>query len=238
MPILNGKKHTAMWGGIDVKTRSALQDALIRFDQVNTAPTTTTGHRYLYVNSSNALVFNNGTTATTIGAAGSVAVGTWDAIFAGDQTLNVAGTTFTVDNSSGNNDVLTVTNTGAGAGDCIQITNVGTGNDIEGTSDTWHFSAVGDMTANMAVFAGDAGSNSLTLTAGDVLISDGSIALTDADDAASFTITNNTATTASVNVFAGSGVFTGSTTTSFMTITPSGLTTGTARSEEHTSELQ
>ena len=87
MAILNGKKHTAMWGGIDVKTRSALQDAVIRFDQVNTAPTTTSGHRYLYVNSANALVFNNGTTATTIGAAGSVAVGTWDAIFAGDQTL-------------------------------------------------------------------------------------------------------------------------------------------------------
>src|SRR3990167_2209073 len=150
MAILNGKKHTAMWGGVDIKTRSALQDAVIRFDQVNTAPTTASGHRYLYVNSSDALVFNNGTTATTIGAAGSVAVGTWDGIFAGDKTLNVAGTTFTIDNSTGNNDVLTLTNTGAGSGDVLQITNVGTGNDIEGTSNTWSFSNVGDMTANMA----------------------------------------------------------------------------------------
>lgn len=76
--------------------------------------------------------------------------------------------------------------------------------------------------------AGLGANNMLTITAGDVVMSDGSITLTDADNAASLSVTNNTATTASVIVFAGSGVFTGSTTGSFMTITPSGLTTGTA----------
>lgn len=75
---------------------------------------------------------------------------------------------------------------------------------------------------------GAGGSNMIAITAGDVALSDGSVTLTDADNAATFSATNNTATTASVFVFAGSGVFTGSTTTSFMTITPSGLTTGTA----------
>jgi len=75
--------------------------------------------------------------------------------------------------------------------------------------------------------AGVAGSTVFTITAGDAVLSDASVAITDADNAATFSVTNNTATTASVIVLAGSGVFTGSTTTSFMTITPSGLTTGT-----------
>jgi len=66
-----------------------------------------------------------------------------------------------------------------------------------------------------------------TYTAGDMTMSDGSLAITDADDAATFSVTNNTATSASVVVLAGSGVFTGTTTTSWMTITPSGLTSGT-----------
>ena len=80
----------------------------------------------------------------------------------------------------------------------------------------------------VVVALGTAASNSFTLSNGDVLMSDGSITLTDADDAASFSLTNNTATTASVVAIAGSGVHTGTTTTSFMTITPSGMTSGTA----------
>lgn len=78
------------------------------------------------------------------------------------------------------------------------------------------------------VIAGAGGNTVFTITAGDAVMSDGSLAITDADNAATFTVTNNTATSASVVVVAGSGVHTGTTTTSFMTITPSGLTTGTA----------
>jgi len=66
-----------------------------------------------------------------------------------------------------------------------------------------------------------------TYTAGDMTMSDGSLAITDADDAASFSVTNDTATSATVVALAGSGVFTGSTTASWMTLTPSGLTSGT-----------
>jgi putative membrane protein len=66
-----------------------------------------------------------------------------------------------------------------------------------------------------------------TMTTGDASIADGSLAIVDADQAASFSVTNNTATTAPVIVLAGSGVRSGATTNAFMTITPSGMTTGT-----------
>ena len=82
-------------------------------------------------------------------------------------------------------------------------------------------------TGNVTV-VGSAGTNVVTVSNGDLVVSDGSLTMTDADDAATVSATNNTATTASVFVFAGSGAFTGTTTTSFMTLTPSGLTTGTA----------
>jgi hypothetical protein len=107
----------------------------------------------------------------------------------------------------------------------------------EGTLNGGYYVRCWDVTAGAAVFsiaengdmvvAGTAGSNALTLTAGDLLLSDGSVTVVDADNAASLSVTNDTATTASVVVVAGSGVFTGSTTSSFVTITPSGLTTGT-----------
>lgn len=80
------------------------------------------------------------------------------------------------------------------------------------------------------VIAGSAsGTAALTLTAGDFVVTDGQTTITRAgDDAVAFTVTNNSAATASAIVFAGSGTFTGSTTTSFFTVTPSGLTSGTA----------
>lgn len=71
------------------------------------------------------------------------------------------------------------------------------------------------------------GTTVLTVTAGDAIFSDGSLAITDADNANSFSVTNNTATTVSVIDIAGSGVFTGVTTASFMEVSASGLTTGT-----------
>lgn len=74
--------------------------------------------------------------------------------------------------------------------------------------------------------AGSNGVTVLTLTAGDLLVTQGSITVTNDDDnAATLSITNDTATTADVIVFAGSGTFTGD---SFMSVAPSGLTTGSA----------
>lgn len=78
--------------------------------------------------------------------------------------------------------------------------------------------------------AGNAATNVFLITAGDVVWSDASLTMTDADDAATLSITNNTnvGTNASLIAVAGSGAYTGSTTKSFVSITPSGLTTGTA----------
>lgn len=80
----------------------------------------------------------------------------------------------------------------------------------------------------VTVIAGLAGSASFTLTAGDMVLSDGSVSITDADDAASLSVINNTATTAAVISFVSTtGIFTGTTTGSYAHISHSGLTTGT-----------
>lgn len=78
------------------------------------------------------------------------------------------------------------------------------------------------------VITGAGGSDMLTVTAGDLVVSDGSLTMTDADNANSFSLTNNTVTTANTFTVTGSGVFTGTGASSFFTVVPSGLTTGTA----------
>lgn len=112
----------------------------------------------------------------------------------------------------------------------LQLTeaNLTTGNylncyDATGTESVFEIGENGVTT-----ILGAAAANALVVTNGDVSFADASLTIVDADNAATLSITNDTATSASVFVFAGSGVFTGTTTTSFMTITPSGLTTGTA----------
>jgi hypothetical protein len=373
-----------------------LKKGLLRFDVTKASnPFSNDSNGYgLYVDSSDNLVYWNGTGTTTVGASGSGSTPTWETIFAADATFTITpDTTLTIaGNRATATDVVTFTNIVGGSGSVIQITNSGSGNDIDGTSNTWGItkagvitctgltlsgantitSTGGDITWTMEdndatalimgsggatsmikfdttngsevvvfgnditltdgkftatstsntaplfllqndtittfgngstedqgafVFSSDTlttgdlirlqldesalvggaflkcvqtdaaasvftigengattiagsaeGTAALTVTAGDVILtdgaliitagaftytagdmtmSDGSLAITDADDAATFTVTNNTATSASVVVLTGSGVFTGSTTTSWMTITPSGLTSGT-----------
>ena len=213
------------FGGINIEQRRADSLDGVRFDASRSAPTSS-NDCILYRNGTD-LVWWNGTSSTVIGSVGAV-IPSLDGIFAGDKTLNVAGTTLTIDNSTGNNNVLTLTNSGAGSGALIQFDNAGSGSDIDGTNDSWYISKTGVAILEELTIDGTEGSNIFTVTKGDVRFLDGALAVTDDDNAASFTVTNNTATTASVIVLAGSGAFTGSTTTSFMTITPSGLTTGTA----------
>lgn len=315
-------------------------------------------------------MYQNGSTSTVLGGAGGAGTPTWETVFAADNTFTLTpDATFTIaGNRSTATDVVTLTNVAGGSGSVLQITNSGTGNDIDGTSNTWSVDKTGvatfltltlsgttmtstadniawalkdnsttalsigasgdtDMmvfdtsnaaplvkfndsfqvvdgnatfisssntvtnvlvtnntittfganassagavcirstslttgsllqlqlsdTANAGGFylncresiggtndftigengvvavLGTAASNSLAITNGDVDLADGSITLIDADNAASLSVTNNTATTAAVVVVAGSGAFTGSTTGSFMTLTASGLTTGT-----------
>lgn len=223
MAVYNLRKYSN-FNGINLQA----VNGAIRFETPTVAPTTTSGERLLYVNSSNELLFNTGSSVITIVAGGAVVASTWDAIYQADQTLTMGLGALTFDRSAGNNAVLTLTNTGAGTGHVVQITNVGTGQDINGTSDSWRISATGVAILEELTIDGTEGSNIFTVTKGDVRFLDSALAVTDDDNAASFTVTNNTATTASVFVWAGSGAFTGSTTSSFFTLTPSGLTTGTA----------
>ncbi len=95
----------------------------------------------------------------------------------------------------------------------------------EGTLNGGWYVRAWDATAGAAVFsvgedgatviAGVGGSNVLTITAGDMLMSDGSITVVDADNAATISITNNTATT--IGAAASGGV---------MTLISTSLTTG------------
>jgi len=182
----------------------------------------------LYINSSGQLVFSSTGTTTILGTpGGGGSIPSWNAIYGGSQTLTVSATTFTIDGTHASNNVLTLTDTGNGSGHIIQITNTGTGSDINGTSGTWRFSKAGAMTALTAVFAGTAGATSLTMTLGNIITSAGGLSLTKAANNATLSVTNNSNTSATQVAFAGSGTYTGSTTTSYFTVTPSGLTTGT-----------
>lgn len=181
----------------------------------------------LYINASGSLVFSSAGSLTVLGAAGGGgAVPSFNAVYGASQTLTVSATTFTIDGTHASNNVLTVSDTGAGSGHLIQITNTGSGLDINGTNGTWSASALGALTGLTLTLAGSAGATSLALTLGNIVTSAGGLSLTKAANNATLTVTNNTATTASVVVIADSAAFSGSTTTSFMTIT-SGATTGT-----------
>src|ERR1035437_697019 len=80
------------------------------------------------------------------------------------------------------------------------------------------------------VIAGSAfATAALTLTAGDLIVTSGKLNVTTADNTTtSISFIDNTKAAHTLLAVAGSGTFTGTTTTSFATITPSGLTTGTA----------
>lgn len=158
----------------------------------------------------------NGTGDLTLPSTGIVQGGT----AATRCTFAVAGTTgvgFSITNSTiTSGDVVRINHSASATLDGGNILSL----QIDGT-------AYYTFSETALTVVGTGGSNVFVVSAGDLVVSDGSLAITDADDAASFSVTNNTATTASVIVIAGSGVFTGSTTTSFATLTPSGLTTGT-----------
>ena len=70
-------------------------------------------------------------------------------------------------------------------------------------------------------------SGNLDITTGDVALADSSLTIVDADNAATLSVTNSTATSESPFAFIGAGAFTGTTTKSWMTLTAAGLTTGT-----------
>lgn len=86
-----------------------------------------------------------------------------------------------------------------GTGDDATIAWNGTLLNIAGATD---FDDAVTMQSTLTV-AGSAGSDSFTLTAGDAVLSDGSLSITDADNAETVTVINNTATTIGAAASAG-----------------------------------
>ena len=94
------------------------------------------------------------------------------------------------------------------------------------TNPSFAFSGTGAVT-----ITGAEGSNKLTLTAGDAVVSDGSLSITDDDDAAStLSVTNNAATTTGVGAAGGVNVLSSTTLSTGdlleLQLTESALTTG------------
>ena len=92
---------------------------------------------------------------STSGGSGS----SWDTLYLADKACTIDDTTLTWAGTHASNDVLTITNA-TGSGSCLQITNSGTGDDIQGTSDTWAVTAAG-----AAVFTAVTGCDTLTAAA-------------------------------------------------------------------------
>lgn len=228
MSTLNARSYSGV-KNLNLKGQGTSRGGILRFEGTNSTNPLSSTSNGLYVNASNQLIFSSQGTSTTLGAAGGGSTQpSFEALYNNDQTMSIASTTFTIDRTAGDGNVLTLTNSGAGAGHVVQITNVGTGKDINGTSDTWSISKAGDAVFNTVSFAGDADSTGFTLTAGDFVMSDGKMAITNADNEDTLAILNNGLTSASALDIQGSGTFTGSTTSSFIHVSPSGLTTGTA----------
>lgn len=108
---MNGRQYTGV-KGLNLRA----DNAVIRFETPTTTPSTTSGERVLYVNSSDQLVFNDGTGSTVIGqantfvditATGNTALG--NAVT--DTTAIIGATTITTTSASG----LTVGRQGATA---------------------------------------------------------------------------------------------------------------------------
>ena len=71
------------------------------------------------------------------------------------------------------------------------------------------------------------GTNSLTITAGDLTMSDGNVAVTSTGTTDVFSITDDSLLANNALIVKGSGAFTGTGASSFVAITPTGATTGT-----------
>ena len=212
---------------------STKEGALLFEDNVGTEPTGTTDPgKFVLYRYGDALKLWDGSSATTLGSAGSVANFSLNDAYDDGSTITVDGSTITLN-----------ANIAAAA---LTISQSGAGGDILGTSSTWSVSKAGaavftaiamadnelitfgtgsDATIgwnatllNIAgatdfddavttqstltvgttfVVTGGAGSDAITLTAGDVQISDGSLNVIDADTGNTVTVTNNTHTTGS-----------------------------------------
>lgn len=145
MPTLNGRQYTGL-GGINLRE----SNGLIRFETPLITPTVTTGERVLYVNSSNELIYSNGSGTVVVGAAGGAgSTPTWETIWNADNTFTLtADATWTIaGNRNTATNVVTMTNVAGASGAILSFTNSTTSNnDVLGTGSTWAVTGAGNAT--------------------------------------------------------------------------------------------
>lgn len=242
----------------------------LRFTTPDTTPTTTSGERLLYVNSSNQLIFDDGSSATTLGSAGSVANFSLNDAYDDGNSITIDSSAVLLAGSHATNNVVEITASAAVTGACLLITNSGSGMDITANSSAWNISTVGGVavvelgstgtinatdgaltigkTATATTFAGTvtvneastltgavtatasititgtADTNVLTVTAGDIVVSNGKITLTNDDTDSAITVTANSVTTGNVITATANGITTGS--MLYLAMTEAGITSG------------
>lgn len=130
--------------GIVIKQRRTDDILGVAFQDARSAAPVSASDYILYRRGTS-LYFWNGSSETAIGGSGAGGTPTWETIFASDATMTITpDNTFTIaGNRATATDVLTITNIGGGSGSCLQITNSGTGNDVDGTSNTWSVTKLG-----------------------------------------------------------------------------------------------
>ena len=152
-----------------------------------------------------------------------------------NTVANVAITnnTITTAGAAANNlGALVVTSTSLTTGSLLQLNLSDTANvggfylncreTVGGTNDF----TIGEN--GVVTLAGTASTTSFTMSLGNLVLSDGTIAVTTTGTADVLSITANSILTNNAVIVQGSGTFTGTTTGSFVYIAPTGLTTGTA----------
>lgn len=225
------------------------EGGLIRFEDIDSAPTSASGEYLLYVDGG-VLYFDNGSSAVAVGAAGG-SVGSLDGAYDGGRTITVNQGSVTLNGVNEDTAVLALTGDGDSAGALLSFSHTtATRNDVLGTGSTWLVTGQGKATfvqmaapaivsatsgnTNLTIDAagsgtiaigatstgavtitpaltatasititGSAGSDVFTITAGDMVVTDGSIILADADNSVSLKITNNTATTVGASAATG-----------------------------------
>lgn len=267
MSTYNEKQYTS-FRGINLKD-SGTSAGAVRFPSLS-SPTYGSDDYTLYVDGG-LLKFWDGSSTTTLGAAGAVSNFSLNDAYDDGVGITVDGEAVLLAGSHATNNVLAITGSAAVTANLIDLAQSGTGKDIDGTSSLWSVSAAGAgifaslatdtitastgdpsnltidatgagtiaigatstgavtitpaLTATASItITGTADSNCLTVTAGDILVSNGKIALTNDDTDAAITVTAAAVTTGNVISATAVGITTGS--ILYLSTTEAGITSG------------
>lgn len=132
----------------------SVKDGIYRFGSQLSAAMDNANDKAIYFRGGNLYAWN-GTSETNLLTDGSGGASSWDELYANDENLTIDAGTLTFSLTHATNDGLTLTGAGGSAGSVLQITNAGSGNDINGTSDTWSVSKAGLATVVGLTTTGD-----------------------------------------------------------------------------------